>query len=346
MLGIRFIKVPPTTYLLEYRRGRVVREGAGLAFFYCEPTTSLVAVPVASVDVPFIFGGTTADFQEVTLQGQVTYRVADPRKLAGLMNFTLAPNGIDYAGEDPGKLPQRVMQVVEVLARAQLEQRPLKAALRAADVVVDAVRARLKSAPEIETLGLEILGLSLQSIQPSPETARALEAEARESLLQEADVAISARRNAAIEQERALRENELNTEIAVETKKRQIRETQLAAEMALQEKQHELRRADMTARIDLEGQKRALVDAASDNARIETDARAYALSAMMKALGTTDWRVVQALASAGMKPEQLIGLAFQELAAHADRIGQLNLTPDLLESLLQKPAPRGHEKAR
>ena len=32
MLGIRYIKVQPTTYLLQYRRGKLVREGAGLAF--------------------------------------------------------------------------------------------------------------------------------------------------------------------------------------------------------------------------------------------------------------------------------------------------------------------------
>ena len=52
MFGICFIKVQPTTYLLEYRKGRLVREGAGLAFFYYAPTTSLVAVPTASDEVP------------------------------------------------------------------------------------------------------------------------------------------------------------------------------------------------------------------------------------------------------------------------------------------------------
>ena len=75
MLGVKFIKVQPTTYVLEYRGGRVRREGTGLSFFYYSPTTSLVAVPVASTDVPFIFEETTADFQTVTMQGQVTYRV-------------------------------------------------------------------------------------------------------------------------------------------------------------------------------------------------------------------------------------------------------------------------------
>jgi hypothetical protein len=55
MLGLNFIKVQPTTYLLQYRGGHIVREGLGLSFFYYSPTTSLVAVPVASTDTPFIF---------------------------------------------------------------------------------------------------------------------------------------------------------------------------------------------------------------------------------------------------------------------------------------------------
>ena len=75
MFGIKFIKIQPTTYLLQYQHGKVVREGTGLSFFYYAPSTSLVAVPVASTDTPFIFQETTADFQTVTLQGQVTYRV-------------------------------------------------------------------------------------------------------------------------------------------------------------------------------------------------------------------------------------------------------------------------------
>src|SRR5678815_1596305 len=112
MFGIKFIKVQPTTYLLEYRGGKILREGLGLSFFYYAPTTSLVAVPVASTDVPFIFQETTADFQTVTIQGQVTYRVADPKRLAALLNYTLASNGESHVSDDPEKLPERVVHVV------------------------------------------------------------------------------------------------------------------------------------------------------------------------------------------------------------------------------------------
>src|ERR1044071_9752361 len=96
MFGYRFIKIPPTTHVLQYKGGRLVREGPGLSFFYLAPTTSLVAVPVGSTDAPFIFEEQTADFQSVTLQGQASYRVTDAKKLAGLLNFTLAPNGSSF----------------------------------------------------------------------------------------------------------------------------------------------------------------------------------------------------------------------------------------------------------
>jgi regulator of protease activity HflC (stomatin/prohibitin superfamily) len=335
MFGLRFIKVQPTTYVLQYRGGKVIREGSGLSFFYYGPTTSLVAVPVASTDVPFIFQEITADFQSVTIQGQVTYRVSEPKRLAALLNYTLATYGQSYASEDPDKLPERVIHVVNVLARAEMQKLPLREALRASDGVVRAVKTALAASAEITSLGLEILGLSILAIKPTPETSRALEAETREKLFREADEAVYSRRNAAVEQERAIKENELNTEIAVENKKRQIRETQMEAERAVQEKHHQVRREALEASIGMEAQRKDLVTLSAENARAEADARAYGVSATMKALGSVDARILQALASTGMKPEQMIAFAFQELAGKAEKIGQLNISPDLLRELMK-----------
>lgn len=336
MFGIRFIKIQPTTYVLQYRRGAVVREGMGLAFFYYAPTTSLVAIPVASTEVPFIFEEPTADYQPVTIQGQITYRVADPKKLAGLMNFAISPQSGNYLSDDPIKLPQRVINTVRVLARAELQKLKLKEATRASDTIVKVVNQQLKALPEIAALGLEILGLAIIAVKPTPETARALEAETRERLMKEADEAIYARRNAAVEQERGIKENELNTEIAVENKKRQIRETQMDAERAVQEKEQLLKTAELEGDISLEEKRKSLVGLAAENTKAEADARAYGIAATMKALATTDARVLQALASTGMKPEQLIAFAFQELAGKAEKIGNLNISPDLLRELLDK----------
>src|SRR5438445_3791955 len=334
MLVIRFIKVQPTTYLLQYQHGRIVREGVGLAFFYYAPSTSLVAIPIGSTDVPFIFEEPTGDYQTVTLQGQISYRVVDARKLAGLMNFSLAPNGRDYASEDPDKLAQRVINLVHVLARAELEKLPLREAIRAAAGIVQEVKKQLAVSSEIASLGLEVLGFSLLAIKPTPEPARALEAETREQLLKEADEAIYARRNSAVEQERAIKENELNTEIAVENKKRQIRETQMEAERTVQEKKHLVLKEALEANIVMEDRRKSLVALAGENAKAEADARAYGVSSTMKALGSADVKILQALATTGMKPEQLIAFAFQELAGRADKIGQLNISPDLLRELL------------
>jgi hypothetical protein len=329
MFGITFIKVQPTTYLLQYRSGKIVREGVGLSFSFYAPATSLVAVPVASTDEPFIFEETTTDFQAVTIQGQVTFRVGEPKRLAAMLNYTLAPNGQAYASEDPQKLPERVIRVINVLARAELQMLLLREALRASDELVRAVKTRLAASEEITSLGLEVLGLSILAIKPTPETARALEAETREKLFRDADEAIYARRNSAVEQERAIKENELNNEIAVENKKRQIRETQMDADRAVQEKEEAIE-----SNISLEERRKSLVALAADNAKAEADARAFGVSTTMKALGSADAKILQALASTGMKPEQRIAFAFQELAGKAEKIGQFNISPDLLRELL------------
>ncbi len=73
MFGFNYIKIPPSHYVMQYSGGKLVRSGAGLAFFYFQPSTSLVVIPVASADVPFIFNEISGDFQAVTLQGQLTF---------------------------------------------------------------------------------------------------------------------------------------------------------------------------------------------------------------------------------------------------------------------------------
>ena len=252
MFGIRFVKVEPTDFVLQYKRGNGRARRGRAILLLLRPDDILVLVPVGSVDVPFIFEEVTADFQQVTVQGQITYRVADPKKLSQLMNFTLAPSGKGYASDDPKKLPQRLINHAQVLTRASLKSLPLRDALGQSENLVSSLRQGLQAAEAITSLGVEVLGLSILAIQPTPETSRALEAEAREQILREADEAIYARRNAAVEQERSIKENELNTEIAVENKKRQIKETQMEAEKSVQQKKHELREAEMAAKIALE----------------------------------------------------------------------------------------------
>ena len=346
MLGLRFIKVNPTTHLIAYRGGKVIRQGQGLSLLYYQPTTSLVAVPVDSREIPFLFEKVTADFQTVTVQGQLAYRISDPVRTAQSLNFTLAAAGKGYESDDPERLPERVVAIAQVSIQRLIHASPLTQALRASGDIATQVLRELRDSSELAALGVEVQGLAILAIKPTPETARALEAEAREAILRRADDAIYARRNAAVENERAIKESELDTEVAVEHKKRAIRETQLEAEASVQRRKAELRQADLSANIGLEEQRKQLVEATAANTRTAAEADAHRIATSVQALAGADPRIIQALAAVGMQPGQLIAQAFGGIAERAERIGQLNLSPELLQSLLAAPATGRTEKRR
>jgi regulator of protease activity HflC (stomatin/prohibitin superfamily) len=335
MFGIRFIKSQPTVHLLQFRAGKVVREGAGQSFFYYAPTSTLVAIPVASQDRPFILELVTADFQSVTVQGQVTYRIGDPRRTANLMDFSLDSSGQKYVSEDPKRLGDRVAMQVEVIVQQAVQALELKEALRSSAQIARGAQKELAAQAEMAALGLQILGVSIIAVKPTPDIARALEAEARESNLKAADDAIFSRRMSAVEKERSIRENELDTDIAVEQKKRQIQETLLEAKATLMRKENGLRQEQMASDVDLEVQRKAFVTGQVENSRMLAEAEAYRVSSVMSALEKTDPRIVQALSAAGMQPGQLIAQAFGGIAERAERIGQFNMSPDLLQGLLK-----------
>jgi len=318
MLGFRYIKFNPTEYVTVYKGGDIVKEGQGLAFWYFAPSVSLVAVPMASSEVPFIFEETTNDYQEVTIQGQATFRISDPKKAAELLNYTLLPNGRNYGSKDPEKLPLRLINAINVLTRSKIQELSLREAITSGDKLVTAIKEELKNSSEILSHGLEILGLSILAIKPTPDTSRALEAETREQLLKEADDATYARRNASVEQERSIKENELRTEQAV------------------QEKRHELETSDTDHQIKLEDSRKSLVALEAENSRIQSDASAYGLGTVVNALKDADPKIVQALAATGMQPDALIAAAMREFADNAEKIGQLNISPDMLSELMRK----------
>ena len=126
-------------------------------------------------------------------------------------------------------------------------------------------------------LGVEVLALSIISIKAAPEMAKALQADAREQLLQKADEAIFVRRNAALDLERKIKENELNTEIAVEQKKREIRETQMEAEIAIEQKKRQVREPRWRPTSPSKSSGANLWNTESQNQRKEAEARGEAL---------------------------------------------------------------------
>jgi hypothetical protein len=122
-----------------------------------------------------------------------------------------------------------------------------------------------------------------------------------------------------VEQERLIKESELNTEIAVEEKKRQIRETQMAAEIAVEE------------------QRAQLIERRVENEHKDADSRAYALTETLKPLRDLDWKTLMMLGGKGSDPKTMIAVAFKEMAGNAQKIGELNVSPDLLRSLIGSP---------
>ncbi len=353
MFGIRFIKTKPTDFTILFRRGKVKKQGPGLSFFYYSPSASVVIVPADSRDTPFIFKETTTDFQEIDIQGQITYHVIEPVKLASLLDFSVDIYG-RYTGDGIEKLPVRLTNLIQVTMREKLRSLDLRGALASASDLVQHVRTRLKDAEVMKALGIEILDFSILKISPVPEMSRALEASARENLLKEADQALYDRRNFAVEQERRIKENELQTQISVEEKNRMIREEQMNAEIAVQEKQRKLEEEKMNAvqsvarkkteidaeqmkaQIDQEDKRKQLVAFESENALTQAKTRAEAMRMELDALAKLNPELLEVLASNQMDARKIISRAMRDLAKNAGKIGNLNISPELLTALMKE----------
>jgi hypothetical protein len=281
-----YFKSEPTEYVLGYRNGRVFRQGAGKAFWYWRPSASIVLVPTATTDGLFVLNETTGNFQAVTLQGQITYRVVAPQILAGLLNYTIDPNTKQYLSEDPAKLQQRIVNIVQTHTRHELQQLSLEEALRSAEAIAQRVFERMRQDVTISALGVECLSLFYTAIKASPEMTKALEAEYRETLQKRADQAIYSRRADAVEQERKIKQNELSTSVDLEQRRQQL--------------------------VELEG--------ANARARAEFEAEATRIR-------LTPFKELE--------PRLVLALAFRDMAANAEKIGNLTITTEILEELLQ-----------
>lgn len=332
MFGIKHIKFDSMTFVLHYKNGEIKREGKGLSFFYFEPNSSIVAIPVGSNDLPFIFNETTNDYQTVTIQGQISYKVSDPRMLADNLDFTVSENGT-YKKNDIEKLNQRIINEAQTATASFIHGISLKDAIRSAKKIESYILTGIQSSNSITLLGIEVLSANILAIRATPEMSRALETETREKLQQEADQAIYERRNFAVEQERIIKESELNTEIAVEEKKKQIDEKKMETEFQKTENERKLREMRMTADIAIENQRKQLIEQKTANDKKEADTQGYIIETTLKPYKDIDWKTLTALSN-NTDPRFNIALAFRQIADNADKIGNLNISPELLDSIL------------
>lgn len=321
MLGFRYLKASPITHVIRYSGGKLIHQGVGSTFWYFAPTTTLVTINVGSIDSPFLFNEMTSDFQEVTVQGQLTYRVSDPTALSKALDHSVDIRG-QYRSDDPTKVEERLVQATQVACRGFLRKRTLMEILGEPDSLSDELRSKLIQSEVVAMLGLEILAVNVLAISATPEMAKAMQADTRERLLLKADEAVYARRNVAIELERQISENQLKTDKAVEEKKREVRQTQMEAEIAL------------------ESQRAQLVDQQIVNDSKLSRARAEALSSIMETVRNVDWRTLAATLGT-MDAKQTMAMAFQQLAENADKVSNLQITPDLLRTMLDSSKGNG-----
>ena len=300
MLGMSYFKGQPTDYIQRYSSGSISKEGLGLAFYYWRYNTQVVAVPTTSRDVDFVFNEITGNFQEVTLQGQLTYRIAEPKKAAALLNLRIDPETYTYAGDDLNALAQKIINIVRLETRSEVERRALAEVLRDSRAIARDVEQKVKESALLGPLGVELLGVFILSARPSPEVAKALEAEYRESLMRQADEAIYARRGAAVDEERKIKERQLESDKALEQQRQSLIELQGA---------NALREAENCGRAQ----------------EAEAQFRARATEAELAILR-------------GLDPRVLLAIAMRELGKNAGKVGNLTVTTELLAGLINPSA--------
>jgi hypothetical protein len=332
MLGIKHIKFDSMSYVIHFKNGKVKSEGRGLSFFYFAPSSSIVAIPMGSNNLPFIFNESTNDYQTVSIQGQISYKIAQPKMLADALDFTVKDNGL-YKKNDIEKLNQRIINAAQTTTSSLIHSLKLKESMRSAKEIEEIIMQGFSSSQMIESMGIEILGINILAITATPEMLRALETETREQLQQEADQAIYQRRNFAVEQERKIKETELNTEIAIEEKLKQISEKKMETNVLKAENDRKLKEMSLETDIAIETQRKALLEQQTANDKKQADAKGYVIETTLKPYKDVDWKVLTALNN-NTDPKFNISLAFRELAQNADKIGNLNMSPELLDSIL------------
>jgi hypothetical protein len=86
---VRHLRANPSACVVRYRSGTPVARGPGLAFWFRSLSAAAVEVPIDDRELQFLFHGRSSDFQDIAVQGAVTYRVSEPETLAARLDFTI-----------------------------------------------------------------------------------------------------------------------------------------------------------------------------------------------------------------------------------------------------------------
>ena len=320
---VRHLRGTPTANVVVMRRGKVRRSGQGLSFWFRPLSAVISEVPVDDRELPTAFHARTADFQDVLVQATVTYRVTDPVLASTRVDFSIDPERGTWRGtpleQIAGLLTESAQQhALDLVAKTTL------AALLAGGMAAirTTVTAGLSGDPRLLETGLAVIGVRVTGISPEEDVAKALQTPTREKIQQDADGATYERRALAVERERTISENELQSQI----------------ELA---KRQELLVAQQGANARRQAEEAAAADKIATAATAERDttlAKVRAASITVVGDATASAEAAKIAAYKGVPGETLLGIAARELAGSLPQIGNLVLSPDLLSPVLAKLA--------
>ena len=312
-----------TVHVQHWRNGRPRHAGRGLAFWFRPRAAALAEVPLDDREQTVLVHARTVDFQDVTVQATVTYRVTDPVLAATRIDFDIAPETGQWRSEPLEVLGGLLAELVQQPVLEHLAARPMADALaQGVGPVRDRVASVLADDPRLAERGLAMTDVRVVAVRADPEMERALQTGTREQVQQEADRATYERRALAVERERAIGENELQSQIELAR-----REEELVAQRGANAR----RQATEQAAAD-----RIATDSAAEQRRVSAAASADATRLTGQAEGEAE--AARLAAYAGLDQATLVGLSLRELAANLPEIGHLTLTPDLLTPLLTRLA--------
>jgi regulator of protease activity HflC (stomatin/prohibitin superfamily) len=317
---VRHLRSDAASHVLQYEGGRIRRSGRGLSFWFVPMTTSVAEVPVDDRDQSFLFHARSADFQDVTVQGVLTYRVVDPARLAERVDFSIDLRTGDHLKQPLERLSHTLAQLAERETWGYVARTPVREVLAEGQARIrERIAAALTGHEALEAIGLSIVSVSVLSVKPKAELEKALESPTRERIQQDADEAVFTRRAQAVDKERAIQENELANRIELAK-----REEELIGQQGANARQQATESAE-AGRIATEAEAqrtRVRGEAEGDSLRAVEGARVALEKARMEV-----YREVP--------PSVLLGLAAQILAGKLDRIDHLNITPETLGPMLE-----------
>jgi regulator of protease activity HflC (stomatin/prohibitin superfamily) len=347
----RHLRSDASAYVLYWRRSRLVREGRGLSFLFLPHAASIAEVPADDREMPLVFHGRSHDYQDVTVQGVLTYRVAEPVTIAARVDFTVDLATGAYRREPLERLALLFAQLAEQHAAGWVSRTAIREVLSVGpERIRAAVEDGLREDSTLPAMGLEIVSVRISSVRPAPDVAKALEAPTRERIQQVADEAAFERRALAVEKERAIQENELKNRIELARRQEELilQQGKNARSQAGEEAEAERIAADAKAargRVEAEAaahQVRAAGDAEAYRTRVQGEADAAALELQERIRVASERGRMQAVRD--VPPGVLLGLAAQAVAGKLDRIERVNLGDASLGPALERLLEAGARK--